>query len=418
MKKAKYHGLKSPRTAFPFGKVQWLPVMVALLLAVAPALGQSARPPAQKVDSLSISPTRMKLKMGESAPLKFTILPAGAKIDFCTSEDARIAFERDGRVYAGTVEGTTVITAYADRGAKRAICTVTVSKKEEVKYPLCYEVRVNIEVRTVNTSPSDRIPAPKWEEIMQIKGSLVGDVVRGRIEEIASDPGYWWYLRDKGHTPVFVASSDYEVKDDNFKVVFRKRCPLQVNIERTEWDYKDFSRDGKKYVKTLDYRAAGINDKQTIRMGIHPYYEMDENDPEPVLRPVHRKYAVALDVSTYTEHFAKPIPGNGRMLRWDDRLMKLEPYTNEVSVNVQGKISNREYEEHVTPPLIDEFPLNEYFLNPSGGIRSFILTGKSYEEGNGRTIEIHVTLEFRSIANVEATSTIDPPPPPLEDWER
>jgi len=95
------------------------------------------------------SPTTLKLKMGESGPLKFIIIPAGAKVDFCTSTDARIAFERDGRVYAGTVEGTTVITAYAGCGAKSATCTVTVSKKEEVKYPLCYEVRVNIKVRTV-----------------------------------------------------------------------------------------------------------------------------------------------------------------------------------------------------------------------------------------------------------------------------
>ncbi|SFK63458.1 Ig-like domain-containing protein [Proteiniphilum acetatigenes] len=418
MKTAKFHDLKSPRRAFTFGRVKWLLVMAALLLAVAPALGQPARPPAQKVESISVSPTTMHLKMGESAPLNVTIVPTDVKLDFCTSEDARIAYERNGRIYGGSVEGTTVITAYAGRGAKSATCTVTVTKKEEVKYPLCYEVRINITVRTVTISPSDRNPAPKREEIMQIKGSVVGEVVRGRIEKIASDTDYWWYLRDKGHTPVFIANSDYEVKDDDFNVVFNKRCPLQVNIERTEWDYKDFSRDGMQYVKTLDYRAAGINDKQTIQMGIHPYYEMDVHDPDPVLRPVIRQYVVALNVLTYTEHFAKPIPGNGRMLRWDDQKMKLEPYGNEVSVDVLGRISSREYDEHVTPPLIGEIPLNQYFLNPSGGTKKFILTGKSYEEGNRRSTEINVTLEFRCIADVKATSTIDPPPPPLEDWER
>ena len=280
-----------------------------------------------------------------------------------------------------------------------------------------YEVRVNIKIHTVKTYPSDRTSAPKWEEFMQITGTLVGEVVRGRVEKLDSDPEYFMDLiRTGGQVPVFIATSDYEVKDDNFNVVFRKRCPLQVNIERTEWEYKDFGRDGKKYVKIFDYRASGINDKQTILMGIHPYWPEERDDPKDGtgLSP---HYAVALNVETYTEHFAKPVPGNGRILKWDDYAMRLEPSSDKVSLNVMGRKSSREYRQGTKPPAIVVHELNKYFLNPSGGTEVYNLTGWSREEGNGRTTGINVRLEFRSIADANATSTIDPPPPPLEDWD-
>ena len=95
---------------------------------------------------------------------------------------------------------------------------------------------------------------------MQITGTLVGEVVRGRVEKLDSDPEYFMDLiRTGGEVPVFIATSDYKVKDDNFNVVFRKRCPLQVNIERTEWEYKDFGATGK---IREDIRLPGIGDQR------------------------------------------------------------------------------------------------------------------------------------------------------------
>lgn len=309
------------------------------------------------------------------------------------------------------------VTSSAQQKSAR---TATVNKKEKVAYPLCYEVKVNILIRTVETYPSDRSPAPKWEELVQISGTLVGNAIMGRVEKIVSDKDYWAYLKDKGSTPVFTANSDYKVKDDNLDVVFHKRCPLQVNIERTEWEYKDFGRDGRKYVKTLDYRAAGINDMQCLLLSIHPYYA---DKPIEAYKPVDRlllfsHYAVAINIQTYSEYIAKHIPGNGRILKWDDQTKQLEPAGKDVSINVIGKKSDWEYREDTKPLAIMGSALNNYFLGELGATKAYDMKGEWRSEDQKKEKTIHVRLEFRRIADANATSTIDPPPPPLEDWER
>lgn len=147
----------------------------------------------QTVQELKLSPEKLTLKVGETAELNATIVPADAKVDVWSSSNSSVASVSKGKVYAGAIEGTAVITAQA--GDKKATCLITVSEEEEVTYPLCYEVKVNIGIRTIITYESDKDPAPKEELLVQISGTLIGTSVKGRIEKIVSDPDYWGVWR-------------------------------------------------------------------------------------------------------------------------------------------------------------------------------------------------------------------------------
>jgi len=75
-----------------------------------------------------------------------------------------------------------VVTVQA--GDKKTTCAVEVSEEDEIQYPFCNEVKVNIGIRTVTVYPSGKAPKPKDESTIQISGTSVGTAVIDRIEKI------------------------------------------------------------------------------------------------------------------------------------------------------------------------------------------------------------------------------------------
>jgi hypothetical protein len=260
--------------------------------------------------------------------------------------------------------------------------------------------------------PSEKDPAPKHESVVQISGILVGTTVMGRVEKIVSDPNYWAGLAQHGTVPVFTASSDYKLRDPNdfSKIIFQTRGPLQVNVKCTEMDYV-----GEKYTKVYDFLSEGKNTMQAILLNIVPYFPSRMNPLPPILP----HYVVGLDIQTYTEHLGKPIVGNGHSLKWDYNAEQLQPTGNELYMGITGKKTETDPGEGVESPLIGRDILNTYFMNASGGSLSLGLKGSRTQEDSGSktTSTIMIKLEFRSIPNILALPSINPPPPQLEDWD-
>lgn len=364
----------------------------------------------QKVESVTLSPQTLTLTTGETAILQATVIPDGADIVWSSSNPSVAAVD-DGEVFAGAITGTAIIKAQA--GDKSASCTVTVIEEEEESYPLCYEVAVNIGIRTITTYPSEKDPAPKEESVVQISGTLLGTAVLNRIERLESEPDYWEALTGQGYVPVFTGNSDFKLRDENdySNILFETRAPLNVSVKREEMDYILFD-DGEKYVKIFDFLSEGANPKQAISLRIEPY-SLDRTLNVPF-------YIVGLNILTYTEYLGDEITGNGHCLKWDYFTMQLEPSNDKLYFGILGEKTSTDPGEDVTQsPLIEKASLNNYFLNPAGGTWTVNLDGSSDRENSGTRTQsfIKIKLEFRSIQDVQALPEADTPPPPLEDWD-
>jgi hypothetical protein len=88
-------------------------------------------------------------------------------------------------------------------------------------------------------------------------------------------------------------------------------------------------------------------------------------------------------------------------------------------MGITGKKTETDPGEGVESPLIGRDILNTYFMNASGGSLSLGLKGSRTQEDSGSktTSTIMIKLEFRSIPNILALPSINPPPPQLEDWD-
>lgn len=393
-------------------------IVLALIFSFASYSCDKESTATKTVDEIKVSPEILKLKVGETATLSATITPVEAGIIVWSSSNSSIAAVSNGKVHAGAIEGTAVITAQA--GGKKATCVVTVTEKQEVTYPLCYEVSVNIGIRTVTTLPSGKDPAPKHESIVQISGVIVGTAVVGRVEKIVSDPNYWAGLAQHGTVPVFTGSSDYKLRDPNdySNIIFQTRGPLQVNVKRTEMDYVTVEEGGKpveKYTKVYDFLSEGKNPMQAIMLSIVPYFPSRTNPPPPILP----QYVVGLDIQTYTEYLGKAIVGNGHSLKWDYLKEQLQPTGNALYMGITGKKTETDPGDGVESPLIGRDLLNTYFLKAEGGSLSLGLKGSEKRDDSGTKTEstIMVNLNFRSIPNMLALPALNPPPPQLEDWD-
>lgn len=391
-------------------------IMVIFIIATNSCKKDSSSVPS--VQEIRLNPQSLALKVGEEAELIATVTPSEANVQSWSSSNPSVAAVSKGKVIAGALTGTAVITAQA--GDKKATCVVTVSEKEEVKYPLCYEVEVNLGIRTITTFSSEKDPAPKEESLVQISGTLIGTAVVGRIEKIINDKDYWAGLAQHGEVPVFMASSHYKLRDENdySKIIFESRGPLQVSVKRTEMDYVLFKEGTSyvdKYIKVYDFLSEGKNEMQSISLDIVPYFPTRLNP----LPPISPQYVVGLDILTYLEYTGKKIVGNGHSLKWNYNTEKLEPTGNELYMGIGGSKTETDPGEGVESPLIDRDKLNTYFMNASGGSLSLSMNGSEYKENSGTITQkkIMLTLKFRSIPSVLALPIATPPPPPLEDWD-
>ncbi len=368
----------------------------------------------QSVESITLNRQTLTLKTGETAMLQATVVPAGADIVW-SSSNSSVAAVDDGEVIAGGITGTATIKAQA--GDKSATCTVTVIEDEEIVYPLCHEVMVNIGIRTITTYPSGKDPAPKDESFVQISGTLLGNAVMGRIERLAEEPDYWETITQSGNVPVFTASSEFKLRDDNdySHILFHAKAPLQVSVKKEEMDYVLFDEGGtsvERYVKVFDFLSEGTNPKQAISLNIQPF-SLNRTLNVPL-------YIVGLNILTYVEHLGEDIVGNGHCKKWDYFTMQLEPTDDELYFGITGTITSIDPGEDVTKsPLIEKATLNDYYLNPSGGIMTLNLEGSSETENSGVRTQrfIKIKLDFRSVQDILAMPLPNTPPPPLEDWD-
>lgn len=392
-------------------------VLIVALWAMVLACGSCDKesPQLQEVQEISVTPERLSLKVGETFQLTAVTVPDNAVVVWSSSASS-IAAVSKGKVYAGAIPGTAVVAAQA--GDKKATCVVEVTGEDELQYPFCHEVKVNIGIRTVTVYPSDKDPGPKYESMVQISGTIAGTAVMGRIEKIVSIPGYWSDLAQYSHVPVFTGSSGYQFRDPNdySKIITELRCPLQAHIQRTEMDYvtvKEGDKTVEKYTKVYDFLATGKHDKEAISLSVEPYF------PTIAIPPLTPHYVVALDVLTYTDRFGEKVLGNGHSLRWDYITESLKPTGNELYMSVIGGKTETDPEKGTTSPIVSAKTINDYFMNPSGGQLSLKLNGSSSQDDNGIITQrnVMINLYFNSIPNLLSIPSIDAPPPPLEDWD-